>query len=100
MNKRLERRTAPLITLTNEFSVESVKDRERWDNFVAGSPHGHFLQSFGWGELKGAFGWAAERLALVKQGQIVAGAQVLFRKTPLGRLAYIPRGPVANLKDN
>lgn len=71
--------------------------REQWDTFVAA--HGHFLQSWGWGELKALAGWHPLRVALWDGEIMVATAQVL-RKTvsslplALGHLAYIPKGPV------
>src|SRR5436305_666063 len=74
---------------------------KQWDQFVNEHAHGHFLQSWGWGELKAGGGWYPLRLALwdEQQQQIVAAAQVLCRTAahlPLwaGHLAYIPKGPV------
>ncbi len=50
------------------------------------------LQSSCWGELKTDFGWRVVRV--VQEG---CGAQVLFRRLPLGfSLAYIPKGPVGS----
>jgi len=78
-----------LLTLTDQASPQE------WDAFIQGAPDGHLLQMWPWGELKSRFGWSAVRVAVQDRGQIVAAAQVLLRTTPLGRLAYIPRGPVA-----
>ena len=61
-----------------------------WNSFLDHHPEAHLLQTGAWGELKGGFGWQAERFVV---GEV--GAQVLFRKLPLGlSLAYLPRGPV------
>jgi peptidoglycan pentaglycine glycine transferase (the first glycine) len=69
-----------------------------WDTFVGAHPDGHILQTSGWGLLKGDFGWEPHRVAVRAEGQIVAGAQVLFRRLPGGpRLAYVPKGPVVDL---
>ncbi|GAC1467219.1 MAG: peptidoglycan bridge formation glycyltransferase FemA/FemB family protein [Ktedonobacteraceae bacterium] len=80
---------------------EPSTQREAWDHFVNQHPQGHFLQCWGWGELKAASGWHPLRLALwdIASNQIVAAAQVLRRTAPhvslrLGHLAYIPKGPV------
>lgn len=63
-----------------------------WRAFLEPRPDVHLLQTAAWGELKAQFGWRAIRVA---QGD--AGAQILFRKLPLGlTLAYIPKGPVGN----
>lgn len=79
----------------------SASQREQWDQFINEHHYGHFLQSWGWGELKASGGWQPLRLALwdEQQEQIVAAAQVLCRTAahlPLwaGHLAYIPKGPV------
>ena len=61
-----------------------------WNAFLAKHPNTHILQSGEWGELKSAFGWDAVRI--VESG---IGAQILFRRLPLGyTFAYIPKGPV------
>jgi len=81
------------------MKIELTKDPERWDSFAAKAPQGHFLQSYGWGEFKGLFGWQAERLILEDSGRPQLGAQVLYRSTPLGSVAYVPRGPVGDLRE-
>ena len=63
-----------------------------WNEFLANHPNAHILQSGEWGELKSAFGWDAVRVA---EGDL--GAQILFRRLPLGlTFAYIPKGPVGS----
>jgi lipid II:glycine glycyltransferase (peptidoglycan interpeptide bridge formation enzyme) len=68
-----------------------------WDAFVSSHPRAHVLQQSAWGELKGAYGWQVERVALSDDGRIVAGAQLLFRRLPLhlGTMAYLGMGPLA-----
>jgi lipid II:glycine glycyltransferase (peptidoglycan interpeptide bridge formation enzyme) len=61
-----------------------------WNTLLEGHPAAHLLQTGEWGELKAAFGWDAVRLSV--EG---IGAQILFRRLPLGlTFAYIPKGPV------
>lgn len=74
-----------------------------WDTFVVGHSQGHFLQSWGWGELKAGTNWHPLRLALCQRsdGAIVAAAQVLRRTAlslppRLGHLAYLPKGPLVD----
>ena len=59
------------------------------------------MQSWEWGEFKAALGWRVERVVLEREGKIVAGAQVLLRSLPWlpFNIAYIPKGPVADLTD-
>lgn len=68
----------------------AVLTASEWDDFLRSAPDAHLLQCSAWGELKAAFGWQAVR---VLAGG--TGAQVLFRRLPLGlTFAYIPKGPV------
>ncbi|PJH74556.1 MAG: hypothetical protein CO064_11405 [Anaerolineae bacterium CG_4_9_14_0_8_um_filter_58_9] len=61
-----------------------------WKEFLAAHPETHLLQTGEWGELKSAFGWEAARVIVGD-----CGAQILFRKLPLGfTLGYMPKGPV------
>ena len=67
----------------------------QWRDFVTEVPEAHFLQTGEWGELKSSFGWDAVRL--VSHGM---GAQVLFRRLPLGlSFGYVPKGPVGRGDD-
>jgi lipid II:glycine glycyltransferase (peptidoglycan interpeptide bridge formation enzyme) len=60
-----------------------------WDNFIT-AHQGHLLQSQAWGALKSNFGWTP--VVVQTAG---AGAQILFKRLPLGfTIAYIPKGPV------
>jgi len=61
-----------------------------WNQFLSIHPNAHLLQTSEWGELKSAFGWKPVR---VVNGDV--GAQILFRKLPLGlTIGYIPKGPI------
>ncbi len=73
---------------------------QQWDDFVLGKG-GHLLQSWGWGEFKSRFGWEAGRLAVWDDAreQPKAVAQVLLRDLALGKIAYVPKGPVADPED-
>ncbi len=74
---------------------------ETWDAFVREHPRGDVLQTARWGELKGAFGWDWEIVALGARRHPTAGALVLYRTLPLrlGTIAYVPRGPVVDWDD-
>lgn len=77
--------------------------QDRWDAFMEEHVQGHFLQSWGWGELKRGARWQPLRLVLEQEPEemLVAAAQVLRRTAPglpprLGHLAYLPKGPVVD----
>lgn len=79
----------------------SQNDAE-WDAFVAAHPQGSVLQTTRWAQLKNEFGWTSHRVWLRREGQLVAGAQVLFRSALLGmvRMAYIPHGPLVDWRND
>ncbi len=79
----------------------SPEDAE-WDAFVASHPHGSILQTTNWARLKNRFGWTSHRVWMRKEGQLVAGAQVLFRSVAVGlvKMAYIPHGPLVDWDDD
>jgi lipid II:glycine glycyltransferase (peptidoglycan interpeptide bridge formation enzyme) len=71
----------------------------QWDAFVEAHPQASILQTTNWGALKSAFGWSAGRVAVGgADGEITAGALVLYRRLPLrlGTIAYVPRGPLVD----
>ena len=81
--------------MSTERVFERPGDEVAWDEAVTAAG-GHLLQSWAWGELKARFGWRVQRVAVG-----LACAQVLFRRLPLGlgSIAYVPRGPAADLED-
>jgi lipid II:glycine glycyltransferase (peptidoglycan interpeptide bridge formation enzyme) len=73
-----------------------------WDEFVTHHPRGSILQTTRWAQLKNHFGWRSHRVWLRREGELVAGAQILFRSAALGmaRIAYIPHGPLVDWEDD
>jgi peptidoglycan pentaglycine glycine transferase (the first glycine) len=67
-----------------------IYQSNEWELFLERYPNAHLLQTSGWGELKSAFGWDPHAVCAGE-----SGAQVLFRRLPLGfTFAYIPKGPL------
>lgn len=77
------------------IEVRRCSDKEQWDEYILENG-GHPLQLWGWGQLKSAHGWKAERIFAYDDDKIVGAAQVLIRHLPfpLRSFAYIPRGPL------
>ena len=77
------------------LTVTPCTDPELWDRTVI-DLGGHPLQLWGWGELKSAHRWSAERVLVTRDGATVGACQLLTRKLPwpLGGFVYAPRGPV------
>ena len=75
--------------------------RAEWNAFVKNESSFALLQSWEWGDLKGAFRWRPFRIAVDRGGRIIAGAQMLVASVPWGvpTIAYVPRGPVGDWLD-
>jgi peptidoglycan pentaglycine glycine transferase (the first glycine) len=59
-----------------------------WNRFLENHPNAHLLQMGEWGELKRGFGWNPIRLVFDNG----TGAQILFRRLPLGlTIGYMPK---------
>jgi len=76
--------------------------RTEWNAFVASSDYGHFMQTWEWGEFKSRIGWKPVRIAVEADGILRAGAQLLFRRPAacIFSLAYMPKGPVLDIRDD
>lgn len=76
-------------------------DITQWNSLVHQGDSFSMLQSAGWGSVKTELGWEAFRVGVVDDATLVAGAQMLIRKLPLGAgsLAYVPRGPLGSWRD-
>ncbi len=74
----------------------TTADGHGWDEFVARSEPGSYLQLAGWAKVKAVNGWSSVRLEPSAEGTEI-GAQVLVRRPrPMPwAFAYAPRGPVA-----
>jgi peptidoglycan pentaglycine glycine transferase (the first glycine) len=80
------------------IELQKCTDKEQWDEYVL-EHKGHPLQLWGWGQVKAAHGWTAERVFAYdseEEDEIVGAAQILIRKLPFPfrSFAYIPRGPI------
>ncbi len=85
-----------------EIGEQPYSDEDaEWDEFVANHPHGSILQTTNWARLKNRFGWTSHRVWLRKDGELVAGAQILYRSAAVGlvKMAYIPHGPLVDWDD-
>lgn len=80
----------------DDFDVIVDPAAAEWETFVDCHPYGHLLQTAAWGDFKAKWGWHPRRVVVRGHEGVMAGAQVLSRRLPLGRsVAYVPRGPVA-----
>ncbi|MBI1842289.1 MAG: GNAT family N-acetyltransferase, partial [Verrucomicrobia bacterium] len=71
-------------------------DHRAWDVFLESTPLGHFQQSSAWARVKAEDGWETLRVLVREEdgGAIRAGFQILKKRTRVGGVAYISKGPV------
>lgn len=70
-------------------------DKKEWNEFINNSELTDILQTWEWGECKRIEGWTPYRFVYEQEGEIIIAAQVLVKNVKiLGKLAYIPHGPV------
>lgn len=81
--------------------IINSKEKDRYNQFVAHHPKGHFLQTWEWGEVKKSMGWEPLPFILEENAEIKASLLILKRKVPLPGLHksifYSPRGPVVDI---
>ena len=82
-----------------KFMIEVCDEQAIWDEEIL-THGGHPLQLWGWGEVKAAHNWRVERVFIRKNDEIIGAAQLLLRSLPgpFRYLAYVPRGPMAQLE--
>ena len=86
------RRTA---TRTAGVRISTTADDPAWDAFLTSLPGGHHTQTTLWARVKSSLGWQAIRVVVERHGDVVGGAQILFRRLPaVGAIGYVSRGPV------
>ena len=82
-----------------ELGEQAYTDADaQWDEFVKAHPHGSLLQTAVWARLKSRFGWHSQRVYVKQDGEIMAGAQFLFRSYAWGmiKIGYVPHGPLVD----
>jgi CelD/BcsL family acetyltransferase involved in cellulose biosynthesis len=81
------------LTVSNSF------DEPEWDRFLQATPLGEFQQTTGWAKFKQASGWNCARTVLTENQRVVGGFQLLWRRTRLGAIGYVSKGPVSENED-
>ena len=83
--------------MTGELVLDTaIVPNEEWDAFITSHPEGHHEQCSGFARQRERFGFNAERVCLRDGAVIVGGAQILRRKTTLGRFGFLFRGPLVS----
>ncbi len=77
--------------------MREATQKGEWDEYVQANL-GHPLQLWGWGDVKSAHGWTADRVFVLDDDSIIGAVQILTRKLPsvFKAFSYIPRGPVGD----
>ncbi|HXG49073.1 MAG TPA: GNAT family N-acetyltransferase, partial [Methylomirabilota bacterium] len=74
--------------------VSSQAEDRAWDDFLQATPLGQFQQSSAWSQVKVAEGWNVLRASVKIENRIIGGFQLLWRRSRIGRIGYVSKGPV------
>jgi lipid II:glycine glycyltransferase (peptidoglycan interpeptide bridge formation enzyme) len=78
----------------SDYFASDASD-EDWDAFLGSHPQGHHEQSSEYAGNRAEYGFQCDRVAIRDGQRIVGGFQTLVQNTPIGKLALILRGPLA-----
>jgi peptidoglycan pentaglycine glycine transferase (the first glycine) len=82
------------------LTVETITNRDTWNDNLRALPYAHILQTWEWGEFKRVTtGWQPLRLAFKRDNTIVGMASVGIRKIGPLRVMYISKGPALAYED-
>ncbi len=83
------------------LSIVDAARRMEWEALVKREDSFSLMQSWDWGAFKETMGWKVWRVAVEERGTLIAGAQLLLKKLPLGlSVGYVPRGPIGKWLDD
>lgn len=76
--------------------IATTSEDPAWDDFLARTPGGHYVQTSLWAKAKALLNWRAVRVVVMRDKHVVAGAQMLIRSLPLyGAVGYVSKGPLS-----
>src|SRR3977135_3478890 len=89
------RDSAPALSSQSDSLTFEEADLRAWDAFLERTPGGSYPQASLWAMAKLMAGFRTRRFTINNGEVIVGGAQVMYRRMPLGgTIAYVPLGPV------
>jgi lipid II:glycine glycyltransferase (peptidoglycan interpeptide bridge formation enzyme) len=89
------RKGAPVVGV----STSPQESDPEWDSFLSRTSLGQFQQSSMWARVKLKAGWRPTRIVFTADNGIVGGFQILSKKSRLGRIGYVSKGPVMLTED-
>jgi hypothetical protein len=90
--------TAPIVEGRSHqsWTISETLVDPGWDEYLLAHSCGQFQQSTLWAKVKAAEGWSVARIELRQAGRLAGGAQILYRRSRLGRFGYVAKGPVVS----
>lgn len=82
------------------LTIETIHQRDAWNDALRGLPFAHVLQTWEWGAFKHATtGWTPRRFVYRRGGQVVAAASIGVRRVGPFKVMYVPKGPALDYHD-
>lgn len=77
-----------------DFEAAGTETVRGWEGFLWNHPLGQYQQSWRWARVKQGDGWQASLHTWGPTGQIEGGFLLLTKRTRVGRIGFINKGPV------
>ncbi len=82
------------------LTIETIHQRDAWNDALRGLPFAHVLQTWEWGAFKHATtGWTPQRFVYRRGEQVVAAASIGVRRVGPFKVMYVPKGPALDYHD-
>lgn len=81
--------------MTHESIPNIDGELTEWESFLVEHPWGQYQQSAMWGQYKKQDGWTPRIRIIHRKNRITGGFMLLIKKTGLGPVGYIPKGPLS-----
>ena len=79
------------------MNLIEIKDKNKYNNFIATQKQSQFLQSWEWGEFNKNLGFNIERFGVERNGKLILVFTLVKKKLGLKKYYwYCPRGPLVN----
>src|ERR1700716_4261849 len=92
---------APALSSQSDSLTVKEAELRDWDAFLERTPGGSYPQTSLWAMAKLMAGFRTRRFTITNGEAIRGGAQVMYRRLPLGgTIAYVPLGPVLASDDS
>ncbi|MGB1286066.1 MAG: lipid II:glycine glycyltransferase FemX [Aggregatilineales bacterium] len=84
-----------------DIKIETITDRDAWNNTLREMPYAHILQTWEWGDFKQQVtGWQPLRMAFKQNDEIVAMFSPGMKRVGIFKVMYAPKAPAMDYSND